>query len=116
MPCPMASSLQGRRRLEDFVAKFIGVKYVVDPGTSKEKTYVFGNVDDLAIIDDGVGFAESDHPRQTGASSVGDHVVDSYLSVQCDALRWVGRLPRRKLPASRGSLLLDLGVHGHART
>jgi len=37
----------GATPLEDFVAKFTGVKYVVDPGSSRERTYAFTNADDL---------------------------------------------------------------------
>ncbi len=37
----------GGTPLEDFVAKFVAVKYVVDPGTDEEKTYVFPNSDKL---------------------------------------------------------------------
>jgi hypothetical protein len=37
----------GATPLEDFVAKFAGVRYVVDPGTRRERTYAFADVDDL---------------------------------------------------------------------
>src|SRR5207249_385501 len=37
----------GATPLADFVAKFIAVKYVVDPGTRQEKTYVFPNKGNL---------------------------------------------------------------------
>jgi hypothetical protein len=33
----------GDTPLEDFVAKFVAVKYVVDPGTDEEETFVFPN-------------------------------------------------------------------------
>ena len=33
----------GDTPLEDFVAKFVAVKYVVDPGTAQEKTYIVPN-------------------------------------------------------------------------
>ena len=78
----------GLTPLEDFIAKFIGVKYVVDPGTSKEKTYVFGNDDDLGVFDDGVTVAVNSVSLGTlKPLSVGDHVVDSYLlfsAMHCD--------------------------------
>ena len=62
----------GATPLEDFIAKFIGVKYVVDPGTSKEKTYVFGNDDDLGIFNDGDnGCRELGQPRHIEASERG---------------------------------------------
>jgi hypothetical protein len=31
----------GATPLEDFVAKFTGVRYVVDPGSKRERTYAF---------------------------------------------------------------------------
>lgn len=37
----------GDTPLEDFVAKFVAVKYVVDPGTAKEKMYIVPNRGDL---------------------------------------------------------------------
>ena len=80
----------GGTPLEDFIAKFIGVKYVVDPGTSKEKTYVFGNDDDLGIFNDVLTVAVN--PVGLGTLrplSVGDHVVDSYLlfsAMHCDGI------------------------------
>lgn len=91
----------GETPVEDFVTKFIGVKYVVDPGTSQEKTYAFGNVDDLTIIDDGVVVLVN--PITLGRlrpSSVGDHVVDSYLlfsAMHCDGL--AASLEENCLPA-----------------
>jgi hypothetical protein len=87
---PDGFAAAGATPLEDFIAKFIGVKYVVDPGTSKEKTYVFGNDDDLGIFDDGVTVAAN--PVSLGTLkplSVGDHVVDSYLlfsAMHCDGI------------------------------
>src|SRR5512145_799776 len=78
----------GATPLEDYIAKFIGVKYVVDPGTSKEKVYVISNNDDLGVFDAGVIVAVN--PVSLGALkplSVGDHVVDSYLlftAMHCD--------------------------------
>src|SRR5215475_4425499 len=74
----------GSTPLEDFIAKFIGVKYVVDPGTVKEKTYVFTN-DDVHTVE-----AEVVNPITLGSLkplSVGDHVLDSYLlfsAMHCD--------------------------------
>ena len=85
---PVGFEPAGDTPLEDFIAKFIGVKYVVDPGTRKEKTYVFGNNDDLGIFNDNETVAVN--PVSLGALrplSVGDHVVDSYLlfsAMHCD--------------------------------
>jgi hypothetical protein len=39
----------GATPLEDFLAKFSGVKYVIDPGTEHSRTTVFRNVGDLFI-------------------------------------------------------------------
>jgi hypothetical protein len=78
----------GSTPLEDFIAKFIGVKYVVDPGTKKEKTYIVTNDDDLGIVH--TIDAEVVNPITLGSLkplSVGDHVVDSYLlfsAMHCD--------------------------------
>jgi hypothetical protein len=40
----------GATPVEDFVAKFEAVKYVVDPATEKVKTDVFTNGQDLRIV------------------------------------------------------------------
>jgi len=88
----------GETPIEDFIAKFIGVKYVVDPGTSQERTYAFGNVDDLSLIDDVL--ANPITLGRLGPSSVGDHVVDSYLmfsAMHCDGL--AASLEENCLPA-----------------
>jgi hypothetical protein len=81
----------GETPLDDFIAKFVGVKYVVDPGTKKEKTYQFPNDDGLGIVQDEGGF-DAANPVTLGALkplSVGHHVVDSYLllsAMHCDGL------------------------------
>ena len=91
----------GLTPLEDFIAKFIGVKYVAHPGTSKEKVYVVGNNDDLGILNDGVTALAN--PVSLGTLkplSVGDHVVDSYLlfsAMHCDGL--VANVDENCLPA-----------------
>jgi hypothetical protein len=78
----------GATPLEDYIAKFVGVKYVVDPGTHHEKTYVFANSADLGVFDDGVAILAN--PVTLGTLkplSVGTHVVDSYLifrAMHCD--------------------------------
>ena len=84
---PLDFVAAGATPLEDFKAKFIAVKHVVDPGT-KEKTYVFGNDDDLGIFSD----ATTDVVNLVTLGtlkplSVGDHVVDSYVrfsAMHCD--------------------------------
>ena len=98
---PDGFAAAGATPLEDFIAKFIGVKYVVDPGTSKEKTYVFGNDDDLGIFNDGITVAANSVSLGTlKPLSVGDHVVDSYLlfsAMHCDGL--VANVNENCLPA-----------------
>jgi hypothetical protein len=78
----------GETPIEDFIAKLIGVKYVVDPGTSKEKTYVFGKDEDIGIFDDGVTVVANLVSLGTlKPLRIGDHVVDSYLlfsAMHCD--------------------------------
>ena len=39
---------EGDTPLEDFLAKFVGVKYVIDPGTNRERTYESDDVGSLA--------------------------------------------------------------------
>jgi hypothetical protein len=41
---------------EDFVAKFVGVKYVIDPGTKQQRTYLYENRGRLWIGDGGDAF------------------------------------------------------------
>jgi hypothetical protein len=81
---------EGATPIEDFIAKFIGVKYVVDPGTTKEKTYVFPNDDNLGIASaDGFDIANSVTLGALKPLNVGDHVVDSYWlfsAMHCDGL------------------------------
>lgn len=82
----------GATPLDDFIAKFIGVKYVVDPGTAQEKSYVFTNVGDLGTIAETVtGFAVAQGLTMGTLEplSIGEHVVDSYWSMSamhCDGL------------------------------
>ena len=53
---PPSFVAQGASPVQDFVAKFVGVKHVVDAGTNKEKTYVFPNDDSLGILPNVEGF------------------------------------------------------------
>jgi hypothetical protein len=81
----------GATPLDEFKAKFVGVKYVVDPGTKQEKTYQFPSDDNLGVILNNGGFDVA-NPLTLGTLkplSVGDHVVDSYLifsAMHCDGL------------------------------
>jgi hypothetical protein len=53
---------EGNTPLEDFIAKFIGVKYVIDPGTQHQRIYVFPNDDDLGVVTDPGKCRESGNP------------------------------------------------------
>lgn len=80
----------GDTPVEDFVAKFEAVKYVVDPGTDTEKTYVFTNGEDMGFLT--LGTRIFVNPITLGSMSPlppGVHVVDSYLVMNaqhCDGL------------------------------
>ena len=80
----------GATPAEDYVAKFEAVKYVVDPGSTKQKTFVFTNVEDLNIRT--VGPFVVANPITLGSLSPlkpGTHVVDSYIvmsALHCDGL------------------------------
>jgi hypothetical protein len=81
--------------LEDFLAKFVGVRYVIDPGTSQERTYVFPNSDKLwtGVLEFDVGFfLPAVNPLTLGRLhplSKGQHVIDRYWrfsALHCDGL------------------------------
>lgn len=79
--------------LEDFIAKFSAVKYVIDPGTRQEQTVVFPNDEPLftaeLAVDDGLvrvvpGTHDPLHPLP-----VGTHTVDIYWvfsAMHCDGI------------------------------
>jgi hypothetical protein len=87
----------GATPLDDFRAKFQGVKFVIDPGTAQEKTVVFSNTDDL-FIGSGSQFPGTPEnwdvvsPVTMGTLSplpAGPHVVDVYWlfsAMHCDGL------------------------------
>jgi hypothetical protein len=74
--------------LEDFIAKFIAVKYIADPGTTEQRTYVFPVDNSLGVVNDQAAVIAN--PVTLGTLtplSVGDHVVESYLvlrAMHCD--------------------------------
>jgi hypothetical protein len=80
----------GATPLEDFLAKFVGVKYVIDRGTLQEQTYVFPTSDKLWIG------TVAGLPAVNGVTlsllnplSVGDHFVELYWvfsAMHCDGL------------------------------
>jgi hypothetical protein len=79
---------EGATPLDDFLAKFIGVKYVVDPGTRQERVYMFPSDDDLGLFSDPVQDVVNTVTLGTlKPLSVGDHVVDTYFvmrALHCD--------------------------------
>jgi hypothetical protein len=81
----------GDTPLEDFIAKFIEVKYVIDPGTQHEKTVIFPNGDKLFVDPDFNGGVLVS-PITLGLlkpEPVGPHVFDLYWSfsaLHCDGL------------------------------
>lgn len=70
----------GETPLEDFLAKFVAIKYVVDPGTRQERTYVFPTGDRLWIGTVGPGFPAvwPGTLSKLQPLSVGEHVVEVY--------------------------------------
>jgi hypothetical protein len=78
----------GTTPLEDFVAKFSGVRYVIDPGTNQSKTTVFENVGDL-FIGTFSGFPRVS-PVTLGTLNplpIGEHTVEVYWefsAMHCD--------------------------------
>jgi len=81
----------GATPLDDFLAKFVGVKVVVDPGTPQERIYRFTDVSLLTVMKDDDG---SPIPVVNGVTMgtlrplrVGEHVVESYWTMSamhCD--------------------------------
>lgn len=75
---------------EDFIAKFQAVKYVIDPGTRREKTVVFPKDASLFVLQGDDGDVTS--PITLGALGplpVGEHAVDVYWHMSakhCDGL------------------------------
>jgi hypothetical protein len=76
----------GETPLDDFLAKFIGVKVVVDPGTSGERQYLFTDTSKLRVDGtsvNGVTMGVLD------PLSVGSHAVEAYWrmsGLHCDGL------------------------------
>ena len=80
----------GNTPLEDFRAKFVGVKYVVDPGTTQQQTFMFDNVDQLALLQiDGVPTVNTVTMASLHPLSAGDHVVQTFWvfnAMHCDGI------------------------------
>jgi hypothetical protein len=81
----------GDTPLEDFVAKFSGIKYVIDPGSKHQETVVFPNDESLFVDADFNGFAFVS-PVTLGLlkpEPVGEHVVGVYWifsAMHCDGI------------------------------
>ena len=69
----------GSTPLEDFLAKFVAIKYVVDPGTRQEQTYVYPTGDKL-WIGTVAGFPTvwPGTLSKLPPLSIGEHVVVAY--------------------------------------
>lgn len=89
----------GATPMEDFIAKFVGVKYVVDPGTAQEKTYVLKNKRHLwtGVNVFGDPLVNTLTMGTLPPLSVGQHVVRTswlFSQMHCDGLGDViGELP-----------------------
>lgn len=76
----------GESPLEDFLAKFVAVKYVIDPGTRQEKTVVSTEV---TLFTANVGQVLLVPLNSLQPLSVGEHVVDVswvFNSMHCDGI------------------------------
>lgn len=80
----------GATPLEDFIAKFSAVRYVVDPGTKHEKTYVFANDGNLWTgVLGGSPLVNTITLGSLDPLPVGTHVVEThwvFSTMHCDGL------------------------------
>lgn len=78
----------GATPLDDYLAKFEGVKIVVDPGTSSERTYRFTDTSRLIVQETSFGASVNVVAMGVLAPlSVGTHVVESFMMLRgmhCD--------------------------------
>ena len=75
----------GATPLDDFLAKFVGVRIVVDPGTSQQRTYVFTDTSKLYV--EAPGLVMSFGMGVMAPLAVGHHALESYWTmsgVHCD--------------------------------
>jgi hypothetical protein len=91
----------GDTPLEDLLAKFVGVTYVVDPGTAQEQTHAFPNDGGLWTgILEGLPAVNTITLGTLAPLAVGAHVVEAYWvfsALHCDGLAAV--LDENCLPA-----------------
>ena len=80
----------GATPADDFLAKFVGVKYVIDPGTRLEQTYVFPNSDKLFIgLVDGLTLFNPITLSRLHPLAKGQHVIERYWrmsALHCDGI------------------------------
>lgn len=78
----------GATPLQDFLAKFVAYKVVVDPGTTKERVYTFTDPTDLMInVSDGGAGINGVTMGTLDPLSIGAHFVQAYWvmsAMHCD--------------------------------
>jgi hypothetical protein len=88
---PAGFACAGETPLADFLAKFEGVRYVIDPGTNLEQTVFVPTSNALFVIDVDTGL-DIVSPTTLGTLEprpVGQHVVEAYWvfnAMHCDGL------------------------------
>jgi hypothetical protein len=88
---PMGFTSAWDSPLEDFLAKFVGVRYVIDPGTTHEQSVFMPTSDQLFIGTDTAGLALV-NPGTLGTMHplpIGEHVFDVYWvfsAMHCDGI------------------------------
>lgn len=95
----------GDTPVEDFVAKFSALKYVVDPGTSEQRTYVIPNGPGLwvGLGPAGLPAVNTNTLTTLRPLSVGNHVVEVYwtfTAMHCDGLGDVIDFPNGNCPTA----------------
>lgn len=82
----------GETPLEDFIAKFVGVRVVVDPGTTHERSYRFTDTSKLQVTpDDGFVGVNLVTMGALEPLSVGTHVVEAYWTMSANHCDGGGR-------------------------
>ena len=80
----------GDTPLDDFLARFVAVKYVVDPGTSQQQTFVFPKSGKLWTgVLDGLPAINTLTLGSLRPLSIGQHVIEVYWvfnALHCDGL------------------------------
>jgi len=108
-PMPAGFVPAGATPLADFLAKFVAIKYVIDPGTPQEETQVFPTGDRLWIgtIPPGLPAVWPGTLSKLRPLSVGEHIAAVYWvmsAMHCDGLAAViteNCLPAGEVPYGR---------------